>query len=178
MNISLTRSTLLAVAVFLPVVFAQHGSMPPGTSHEEHMKQMSRNADMKKRGDAAMGFDQEKVRHHFLLTKQGGMIEVAANERADSETRKQIRAHLQLITRDFTQGLFSSPMQTHAEVPPGVPVLRDRKDQIKYKYEETPNGARVVIATADRSARKAIHSFLRYQIREHATGDPEYVGIY
>ena len=35
-----------------------HPSMPPGMSHEEHMKQMSKDAEMKRRGDAAMGFDQ------------------------------------------------------------------------------------------------------------------------
>jgi hypothetical protein len=33
-----------------------------------------------------------------------------------------------------------------------------------------------VIATSHRKARGAIHEFLRYQIREHATGDSLTVG--
>jgi hypothetical protein len=54
--------------------------------------------------------------------------------------------------------------------------MRDRKTLISYGYEETSNGARVIISTTDRTARTAVHDFLRYQIREHATGDPVIVG--
>ena len=43
---------------------------------------------------------------------------------------------------------------------------------MKYRYEEMTEGARVVIATTDAAALAAIHDFLRYQIREHKTGDP------
>jgi hypothetical protein len=146
--------------------------MPPGMTHEEHMKQMSKGAEMKKRGDAAMGFDQNKVSHHFHLTQTGGSIEVSVNQSADADSRKQIRDHLRTISQEFADGIFASPIATHAEVPPGVPVMRERKLQIKYTYEETPAGARVIIGTADRAARTAVHDFLKYQIREHATGDP------
>ena len=140
--------------------------MPPGMSHEEHMKQMN------KRGNAAMGFDQDKVTHHFLLTRTGGSIEVAVNQPADDVTRRQIRDHLKTISHEFADGVFTSPIATHAEVPPGVPVMRDRKSRIAYAYEETPTGARVVITTTDRKALSAVHDFLKYQIREHTTGDP------
>jgi hypothetical protein len=146
--------------------------MPPGMSHEEHMKQMSKDAEMKKRGDAAMGFDQNKVSHHFHLTPTGGSIEVSVNQGADADSRKQIRDHLRTISQEFADGIFMSPIATHAEVPPGVAVMRERKLRIKYTYEETPAGARVIIGTADRAARTAVHDFLKYQIREHVTGDP------
>jgi len=145
--------------------------MPPGMSHEEHMKQMSKDAQMKRRGDAAMGFDQDKVSHHFHLTQTGGSIEVSANHSADPAARKQIRDHLRTISQEFADGVFTSPIATHAEVPPGVQVMRERKSQIKYAYEETPDGARVIIVTTDRGARMAVRDFLKYQIREHATGD-------
>ena len=69
-------------------------------------------------------------------------------------------------------GVFTSPIVTHAEVPPGVLLMRERKSRIRYSYEETSDGARVVIGTTDRAAKSAIHDFLKYQIREHATGDP------
>ena len=164
---------LLSITVIAPVASGQeHPSMPPGISHEEHMKQMSKDADMKKRGDAAMGFDQDKVRHHFHLTQTGGSIEVSVNQRADVDSRNQIRDHLRTISQQFADGVFTSPIVTHAEVPPGVLLMRERKSRIRYSYEETSDGARVVIGTTDRAAKSAIHDFLKYQIREHATGDP------
>lgn len=171
MNSSLAILTILAAATLAPLVSAQHQSMPPGMSHEEHMKQM-RESEMNKRGNAAMGFDQEKVSHHFYLTPTGGSIEVNVNQSADDVTRKQIRDHLKTISQEFANGVFTAPIATHAEVPPGVSVLRERKARITYAYEETPDGGRVVIGTKDRTARKAVHDFLEYQIREHATGDP------
>ncbi len=140
--------------------------MPPGMSHEEHMKQMNQ------RGNLAMGFDQAKVSHHFHLTPAGGIIEVSAKQNGDEETRKLIRDHLRTISREFADGVFTGPIATHAEVPPGVPVMRQRKTRIAYAYEETPDGARVIISTKDRTARTSVHDFLKYQIREHATGDP------
>jgi hypothetical protein len=146
--------------------------MVPGMSHEEHMKLIAKDAEMKKRDDAAMGFDQDKVSHHFHLTQTGGIIEVHVNQSADADSRKQIRDHLRTISGEFADGVFTSPIATHAEVPPGVSVMRERKTRIRYAYEETPDGARVIIGATDRAARTAVHDFLKYQIREHATGDP------
>ena len=61
-------------------------------------------------------------------------------------------------------------------LPPGTSAMKRLREKILYNYEETPTGARVVIKTADPSALDAIHDFLRYQIREHETGDPETIG--
>jgi hypothetical protein len=41
--------------IVLALALAQHPAMPAGMSHEEHRKQMARDAELKKRGDAAMG---------------------------------------------------------------------------------------------------------------------------
>jgi hypothetical protein len=41
------------------------------------------------------------------------------------------------------------------------------------RYQETPAGARVRITTANSEARSAVHLFLKYQIREHGTGDSQ-----
>ena len=172
MNSSFASFTVLSVAALVPLAFGQHPSMPSGMSHEDHLKQMSQDAEMKKRGNGAMGFDQDKVGHHFHLTQTGGIIEVGVNQDTDAESRKQIRDHLRTISKEFAEGVFTSPIATHAEMPPGVPVMRERKARITYAYEETPDGARVLISTTDRTSRTAVHDFLKYQIREHATGDP------
>src|SRR5689334_17573342 len=79
----------LAVAALAPLAVAQHQSMPPRMSHEEHMKQLTREQEMNKRGNLAMEFDQEKATHHFYLTRTGGRIEVSVIQNADEETRKQ-----------------------------------------------------------------------------------------
>lgn len=151
---------------------AQHPAMPAGMTHEQHLGQMQKEGELKKRGAAAMGFDQDKTSHHFLLKASGGSIEVVANDASDHESRDAIRVHLKEIAEEFSAGKFDKPFATHNEVPPGVRTMQQRRGVITYQYEETADGARVRIATADRTAKSAIHKFLRYQIREHATGDP------
>jgi hypothetical protein len=41
-----------------------------------------------------------------------------------------------------------------------------------YRYEDLPQGGAVRIVTTSDRARQAVHEFLRYQIKEHQTGDP------
>lgn len=151
---------------------AQHPAMPPGMTHEEHLAQMQKEDELKKRGAAAMGFDQDKTAHHFRLETDGGSIEVVAKDASDREGRDQIRVHLKEIAAEFSGGTFEKPIATHGEEPPGVRAMRQRRHLITYEYEEIADGGRVRISTRDRRARAAIQEFLRYQIREHATGDP------
>jgi hypothetical protein len=139
--------------------FLQHPAMPQGMSHDEHLKKMQ--------ADAAMGFDQDKIIHHFETTDRGGTIEVEAKDAADAATIAQIRTHLKTIATAFGDGDFSKPLLTHGEQPPGVPVLQRLKADITYKYQERPRGGLVTIAAANGEARRAIAASLEYQIREH-----------
>jgi hypothetical protein len=150
----------------------QH-TMPPGMTHDEHLRQLQKDADLKTRGAAAMGFDQETTVHHFVLKPDGGAIEVSVRSSSDRAGRDAIRAHLQQIAKAFAAGDFATPLATHGELPPGADAMKERRSAIVYSYEKTPDGGRVRIATKDPSARAAVHEFLRYQIREHATGDSE-----
>ena len=50
--------------------------------------------------------------------------------------------------------------------------MQERKNALAFRYEDLPGGGRVRITTSDANATNAVHEFLRYQIREHATGDP------
>jgi hypothetical protein len=59
----------------------------------------------------------------------------------------------------------------HDTVPPGAAERKRLKAKIKYSFEETASGGRVVISSADSASREAIHAFLRFQIQEHKTGD-------
>jgi len=146
--------------------------MPAGMTHDEHLAQIQKDAELKKRGAVAMGFDQETTTHHFLLTPDGGAIEVGVNEASDAANRDAIRSHLKEIAGEFASGDFAKPFATHGEVPPGVKTMQQRLRAITFHYEDTAGGGRVLIQTADRKAKTAVQEFLRYQIREHATGDP------
>jgi len=160
----------LAAAVFLWVVVGgvgawgqyEHGQ----GAHDQHQ------ADIKRRGAEAMGFNQETTTHHFRLTPQGGMIQVTANSAADTAGRDHIRQHLADIAKRFPAGDFSPATHTHGQAPPGSEQMTALASTISYKYEELERGGRVVISSKDPAAVKAIHEFLRFQIKEHQTGDP------
>lgn len=134
-------------------------------THDHH-------AEVNRRGDAVMGFSQEKTTHHFRLRPDGGEIEVTANDAADAESAAQIRGHLTHIAQMFREGNFTAPMLIHAKNPPGTDVMTRLKVDIAYRLEPLPSGARVRITTANATALGAIHAFLRFQITDHRTGDP------
>jgi len=124
-----------------------------------------------RRGDQAMGFSHDKTTHHFRLLKDGGAIEVSSNDPKDTDSRDQIRAHLKHIAASFAAGDFEMPMFIHDQVPPGVPVMKRLKSQIKYEVESITGGGRVRINSANLEAVKAVQDFLRFQITDHQTGD-------
>jgi len=148
---------------------AQHTAMPEGMTHEQHMAQMKKEAEMKQHGDAAMGFDQDKTLHHFTMSADGGAIAVAANDPADTASTAQVRQHLQAIAKAFKQGDFGKPEATHSELPTRVPAMQRLKDAITYTYYETVGGGIVRICTINAEARAAVHEFLAYQVREYKT---------
>jgi hypothetical protein len=126
---------------------------------------------MMKRGDAGMGFSHEKTTHHFVLLKDGGVIQVSVNDPKDDASRDQIRMHLSHIAKMFSEGNFNTPMFIHDTTPPGVPTMEKLHSEIRYQYDQTDTGAKIMIATANLKALQAVHEFLRFQIDEHRTGD-------
>ena len=101
--------------------------MPAGMSHEEHLKQMQQDDALKKRGADAMGFDQDATVHHFHLLSNGGSITVDVLRPADTAMRAEIRKHLEQIAADIAKGDFGKPVATHAEIPPGMAVMQQRR---------------------------------------------------
>jgi len=127
---------------------------------------------MNARGNQAMGFDQSRATHHFILTADGGEIRIAANDAGDGKTVEEIRAHVRDIEKLFASGDFAKPEYIHGELPPGAGAMPRLKDAIRYAYQEAPLGASLLIRSTDASAVQAVQEYLRYQIREHKTGDP------
>lgn len=171
-RVSIALISVVILALIVLLVSAQQQSKKENASgsgsksHEE----------MNKRGDHVMGFDHTKTTHHFRLSPEGGAIEITANSLDDTESRDQIRSHLGHISKMFAEGNFSAPMLIHEQNPPGVPVMQKLKSEIVYRFEETERGATIHITTSDSKALQAIYKFLRFQIKEHKTGDSLEVG--
>jgi hypothetical protein len=128
-------------------------------------------AEMNARGAQVMGFDQDKTTHRFLLHPDGGAIDIAVRNAGDTANRDAIRAHLPHISQMFGDGNFSAPMLIHDTNVPGTAQMAALKNRIRFAYVETAGGGRVDIITTDAEALKAVHEFLRFQIRDHKTGD-------
>ena len=153
-------------ALLLAVLAAPATDGGPVDPHAAH------HAQVDARGDHAMGFSHDRAAHHFVLTPDGGLIIAEARDLADTASRDAIRGHFNHIARAFAAGDFALPFLIHARNPPGVAEMQRLRDQITYTLQDTPTGARIRIATRDPEALKAVHSFLRFQIEDHRTGDP------
>jgi len=154
-------STLILVAALIP----SQGTGATKAPTNEHQHGVEQN------GDKVIGFSHEKTTHHFLLKADGGVIQVDANSSDDKDSRDQIQGHLGHIAKMFAAGDFKAPMLVHSLTPPGTATMTRLKADIKYTYENSPKGGRIVIATANKEALAAVHEFLQFQIKDHATGD-------
>jgi hypothetical protein len=119
-------------------------------------------------GETALGFDQGKAVRHFKLLPDGGVIEMTSQ---DPVNVGAVRRQIANIVTMFGQGKFDVPAVTHGRNSPGADRMRQLKGTISYVAENLPDGGRVRITTTNSEARNAVHDFLRFQIREHQTGD-------
>src|SRR5262249_12033920 len=158
------RMSLFIPCILICAAYAAANEWQQADSHQ-HTQEVQR------RGDQAMGFDHTRTTHHFLLSSSGGAIQVTANDPKDQESRDQIRMHLTHIAKMFSDGNFEIPMVVHAEKPPGTAAMKELKADISYKYVEIVDGGKVVISSDNPAAINAIHEFLRFQIKDHQTGD-------
>ena len=120
--------------------------------------------------DHAMGFSQATSKHTFRLYKDGGAIEVRSDDPASVEA---IRHHLKMIAKEFAAGNFEKPEAVHDRLPDGAATMKELRRYINYHYSEIASGGRVRIKTRNARALEAVHQFLRFQIREHKTGDSD-----
>lgn len=153
---------------------AQHSS----TANDSGMAQMhgmkmpandSAFKDLQKRGQMAMGVDQNMSKHKFDVTLDGGRIELQ-RDKPDSVDVAQIRAHLKRIQHAFAAGDFSTPGFVHMRSMPGTAVMAAKKNVIKYSYHDLPLGAELKISTKDPTAKAAITQFMMSQRTDHRSG--------
>src|SRR5262245_46126996 len=115
---SLTGLALLWMAV--PVAAQDHEGCP-------HAGAAGRHAAVERQHDHATGITEGAAVHQFRLSAQGGSIRLEVKDPSAAAERDRIRAHLRTIARSFEKGDFTLPQAIHEQVPPGVPVLKERK---------------------------------------------------
>jgi hypothetical protein len=140
--------------------------------NESGMRGMMMHNDMTKnnlieRGNIAMGFNQNKIIHHFIATQTGGEIMIVALNSGDNDTIKQIRNHVIDVQREFSKGNFTKPFFIHAQQVPGIKMMTEKKDLIKYGVKQMSNGSALLITTNDRQLIEAIHQFIAFQTGQH-----------
>jgi len=171
------RRSDVAMYVGLAVMAGLSGTASglAGQAHEHpscpHRANDAHAAGVDHRHDETTGMAAETSVHHFEITSRGGVIRLEAADATDESGRDQARGHLQHVAASFATGDFAMPMFIHGQVPPGAATMARLKESIRYGYEPTDRGGRITIDTSSREARKAIHDFLRFQIRDHRTQD-------
>jgi hypothetical protein len=122
---------------------------------------------MMERGDIAMGFNQNKITHHFVATLDGGKIIITALNGSDKQTIDEIKNHTLDIQKEFSEGNFTKPFFIHAQEVPGTKVMSEKKDLIKYDKMEMKNGSILILTTNDTELIDAINQFMEFQARQH-----------
>lgn len=105
----------------------------------------------------AQRFNSADAGHHFLLSTEGGVIQVEAANPEDPMAIDAIIANLTQLAKT------------------GVPELRRFRADISYVFMPTNAGGELRIETMNSEALDAIHEYLRNQIRERQTGDSEQI---
>ena len=65
---------------------------------------------------------------------------MTVNDNKDSQNLQAIRSHLTHIVTMFSNGEFSIPMFVHDQVPPGVPVMKEKRAEISYSFRRVAVG--------------------------------------
>ena len=125
--------------------------------------------EVTERGTHVMPFDLEKTTHVFSKIANGGIQQVIAKDKSDTEQIQLIRDHLLEISEEFKQGDFSKPAHIHGKDMPGLAELESASpDQIKIEYRWLPDGAQISYSTKLPQFIKAIHQWFDAQLSDHA----------
>jgi hypothetical protein len=168
---------MITVFLFSIAMAAGSGDQAACPMHEQHMKaaqadgSAAHGAEVDARHDT-FGMSHESSHHNFRQFKDGGAIELRANDPNDTAMIDMIRKHLREINASFVKSDFSTPMFVHGHTPDGVSELKRLSSRIRYGYEDVDNGGRIRMTSSDAKALDAIHDFMKFQVIEHHTSDP------
>ena len=162
---------VLAVVLIAISVMGNSASENQGSSSDivEHdlESNMIDHQDMMERGEMVMGFDQNKIKHNFVETPNGGEIRISALDVSDVHTIHAIRTHVKEIQNDFSQGNFNKPFLIHNQIVPGTQIMAEKKDLMIFSVSDTEHGGVLILTTNDSDILDAIKQFMAFQSSEH-----------
>lgn len=125
--------------------------------------------EVAERGAMVMPFSLDKTTHVFSKTESGGRQEIIAKDGKDTAQIQLIHQHLSALAQGFTQGNFTGPARIHGQTMPGLSTLQTAQPgQVKYTYEDLPDGGRIDYASDDPALIAAIHQYFDAQLSDHA----------
>lgn len=138
-------------------------------AHAVDRTDKSRLDEVAERGKHIMPFDLDITTHVFSKTASGGIQQVIANDKSDSEQIRLIRNHLVKISEEFRQCDFSGPTHIHGEDMPGLAeLMAANPGLIKIEYIVLPEGAQINYTSKSPQLIGAIHQWFDAQISDHA----------
>ena len=159
---------MISILLFSIAMAGGTGDQTTCPMHEQHMK--AAHADVDARHDT-FGMSHDTSHHNFRLLKDGGAIELRANDANDTATVVVIRKHLREVEESFAKNDFSTPAFVHGHAPDGVAEMKRLARRIRYQYEDVDSGGRIRMTSTDPKALAAIHDFMKFQVNEHRTTD-------
>ena len=128
----------------------------------------TRQAEVARKGATVMPFDLMRTTHFFDDRETGGVETVTANDKADAEQVKRIRAHLSTEAKRFSRGDFSDPAKIHGDDMPGLTTLSRAGRKLSVKYKSLPAGASLTYSSPDKAVVAALHEWFAAQRFDHA----------
>jgi len=139
-----------------------------GSAHALPPDDPARINEVIERGKHVMPFDLEKTQHIFDKTDSGGIQQVIAKDAGDTRQITLIRQHLSGLAVRFSQGDFSGPKRIHGDDMPGVAELGSAAGQVRFNYQDLPNGGQIVYQSEAPKLIDAIHLYFDAQLHDHA----------
>ena len=160
---ALAGGALTVASVAVIGTLAATGAFGSGQTGAERVRQ----EQVAERGSEVMPFDLEATTHVYEKTGNGGVQRVVADDPGDAANVAAIRGHLREEADAFGRGEFSDPAEIHGEEMPGLAELERGAGRVEVRYEELPDGARIVLTSEDPELVGAVHEWFDAQLSDH-----------
>ncbi len=77
----------------------------------------------------------------------------------------------------FARGDYSDPAYIHGKAMPGLAQLAAAASLVSVHYFETPSGAAITLASADRNVVATIHQWLAAQQHDHNSSEMKHCDV-
>lgn len=173
-NIRRTRRAALFAISTVVVLSAAVGALlwSRNTGSSSSAKKLAdRQAEVERRGQSVMPFDQNKTMHQFRDTTSGGVETVTANDPHDQEQISLIRQHLTRERDLFAAGNFTDPMAIHGMTMPGIQGLQRAAaaGRVSITYAALANGASLTYSASDTDLIDTLHTWFDAQLMDHGS---------